>query len=472
MLSSLTEEQKRKLIDPIVRDINLNEWAPSRGPQRAVISSEADEVLYGGAAGGGKTSVLVNIAKKFKSALLIRRTFPQLEDSIVFESKKWFGDRKQYNSSKHTWALAGGIRVRMGHMERDDDMYQYQGAEFDFIGIDELTQLNRIPYEYLLSRLRSSSGRKCRVVSTSNPGGAGHGWVKARWAAWLDVTHSNPASPGELRWYARNAVGSEIEVQKTHKDAVSRTFIPAKLSDNPYLGDAYRRTLSLLPEPYRTQLLEGNWDAGEEDDAYQVIPTAWVQAAQARWEHAKPGPLDVVGVDVAHGGDDCTVLAHRHGSVITRIDKYPGRSTPDGQAVVALIGQALMHGGKAVIDAMPPSAYDIARGLGMRVDGINFGSGSDQRDKSGQFGFANLRAEMWWRLRELLAPESETPIALPPDGEIIADLTAPKWSVQVSGIRIEPKDDIKKRLGRSPDVGDALALAFHGMNYMKEGFIW
>lgn len=451
----------------------LTAWRPSPGPQADVVSSEAFEVLYGGAAGGGKTNVLVNMARDgFRSALLIRRTFPQLEDSLVVESKKWYGSMDSYNVSKHTWAFPDGSRVRMGHLERDDDMYQYQGAEFDFIGVDELTQLNRLPYEYLISRLRTTRrGHRCRIVATSNPGGTGHAWVRERWAAWLDERHPHPAQPGELRWYARDAEGREVEVDAGHPDAMSRTFIPAKLSDNPYLGDDYRRALSLLPEPYRSQLLNGDWSAGEEDDAYQVLPTAWVKAAIARsaeWA----GPPDVVGVDSAHGGDDRTVLAFaRSGLGVYHIDAYPGRETPMGQHVVTLMAQALARGGHAYADAMPPSTVDIALGNGLPVTPVNFGGATELRDKTGQFRFVNIRAEMYWRLREAIAPEAAEPIALPDVPGLLQELTAHRWAVQAGGIKIEPKEDVKKRLGRSPDLADAVALAVWGLQKTPE-FMW
>jgi hypothetical protein len=142
---------------------------------------------------------------------------------------------------------------------------------------------------------------------------------------------------------------------------------------------------------------------------------------------------------------------------------YPGTATPDGQAVAGLIAVTNTGGCPVNIDSggVGASAFDISRGLGLRVVGINFGAGSDARDKTGSFGFMNLRAEMYWRFREALAPEAEEPIALPPDGELEADLAAPKWTMRLSGVQVESKDDIKKRIGRSPDRADAVVLAKH-----------
>jgi hypothetical protein len=355
-----------------------------------------------------------------------------------------------------------GHRVRFGHMDRETDYFKYQSAEYDFIGMDELTQFTKTQYEYMLSRLRTTKpGQRVRVIACTNPGNEGQWWVKERWGAWLDKKHAHQAKPGEIRWYRRNADGKDVETEPGDPDAKSRTFIPAKLSDNPYLGDDYRAILSILPEPFRSQLMNGDWTAGETDNAYQVIPTAWVLAAMARWTKTGHDHLLTVGCDSAHGGRDKTVLAYRDQTGIYRLDKHKGVTTPDSQSVVALLVIALENGGGCIIDAMPPGAYDLAKGLDLPIEAVNFGGASTETDRSRQFRFVNKRAEMYWRVREALDPGSPgQPIALPDDQELLGDLTAPRWKPEVRGIAIEDKDDIKKRLGRSPDCGDAVVLAF------------
>jgi len=438
-------------------------WVPHPGPQTDVIETDAFETLYGGAAGPGKTCLIVNLARLYhRSSLLLRRTYPQLEDSLILEAKKWY-PVGCYNSTKHVANLPDGRRVRFGHLEHDDDMYQYQSAEFDLIAFDELTQFNLKPYLYLLSRLRTTiPGQRVRVVNGSNPGNTGQEWVVERWAPWLDPTHSNPAKPGEIRYFKRLPNDKEIETTADDPEGMSRTFIPARLCDNPTMPDEYRHRLAMLPEPFRSQLLNGDWSVAENDDPYQVIPTAWVLAAMARHATRTNGETECIGCDSAHGGRDCTVRAFSDAGGISRLLVTPGKDTPDSQSVVALLIPDMAN--PAVVcnmDAMPPGAFDLARGNGMNVNGINFGAGCDEKDKSGTLKFRNMRAFLYWNMRDLLDPSSDYLVSLPNDPELLAELTAPRFKPEIGGITITPKDDIKKRLRRSPDKADAAVLAVY-----------
>jgi len=176
-------------------------------------------------------------------------------------------------------------------------------------------------------------------------------------------------------------------------------------------------------------------------------------------------------VDIARGGNDKTAIVERHGTWFGRIHKYAGSMTPDGPSVVALFVPLLRDGAKANLDVIGvgTSVYDTAIGQGLSVAGINFGAGSHEYDKSGSLAFSNLRAEFYWRLREALEPinpdnprdANRKPIALPPDSELLGDLRALRWKMAASGIQIESKDAVKKRIGRSPDCGDAVALALY-----------
>jgi len=433
-------------------------------PQWEALLSPAFETLYGGSAGGGKSDLLLGLAVTcHRSALLLRRTYTELEDTLIARSLEFYGDRRSYNAGKHQWSWPGRT-VRFRHIQHEDDALKYKSGQFDLIGFDELTQFTKFQYEYMTSRARSAApGQRVRVVSGTNPGDEGNDWVMERWAAWLDEAYPRPAVPGELRWFKRLADGRDVETTEDDPDGQSRTFIPARLSDNPYLGDEYRRTLKLLPEPYRSQLLNGDWRAGRVDSAYQVIPTGWIKAAMARWRPHRPdGPMSAVGVDVARGGDDQTVLARRWGSWFAPLEKHRGIETPDGQSVAGLIGAALTQGGVANIDVIGigASAYDIARMQGMGVQAINFAEGSQATDRSGTLRFANLRAEAYWGLREALDPEGGRMVALPDDPELFGDLRAPRWRMSARGIVIENKEEVHKRLGRSPDCGDAVALSW------------
>jgi hypothetical protein len=307
-------------------------------------------------------------------------------------------------------------------------------------------------------------------------------WVIDYWAPWLSEHHPNPAEPGELRWFAI-IDGKNVEVEESepfdHNGQIvtprSRTFIPARLADNPYLAETdYATVLNNLPEPLRTQLLFGDFTVGVDDDPWQVIPTAWVRAAQQRWkERAQPDtPLSAMGVDVARGGNDQSVTCKRYDNWFGPLHKKPGRETPDGESIKMMVLMDLGGELDAQINidviGVGSSGYDslayheAGEGRYLNVVGVNFAAGTSARDRSGMLAMRNIRAEVYWGLREALDPEKGDDLALPDDPELLADLVAPRWKLSASGIQIESKDDIKARLGRSPDCGDAVTLAHYG----------
>lgn len=468
----------------------LPAWMPDTRnvPQCQAFESEAFETLYGGAAGGGKSDLLLGLARtEHRRSLLLRREFPDLERSLISRSMEFYGDKKAYNSSKHVWQI-DGRRIEFGHMERigtpqePGDEESYASAPYDLIAFDQVEQFTEYGYIFMISRARSTDkGQRVRVVSSANWVGENLDWIIKRWAAWLDPGHPNPAKPGELRWYykfkgdeqERAAADGTTIWDEGAQDWVtprSRTFIPAGLKDNPYLPEEYKATLQLLPEPLRSALLYGDLHSTMIDDAYQVIPRAWVKAAMARWEANPPAeeadkPL-VIGCDVARGGDDKTVNAPRRGRWFDKLQKYPGKSTPDGDSVVSLLRMLIIKGGTINIDVIGvgASAYDIGskdRGDQKRLKmfPINFAEKSTATDRSGTLKFINKRAECYWKFREALDPKDGDDLMLPPDPELEADLCAPRWSMQTNGVKIESKEDIKNRIGRSPDCGDAVVLS-------------
>jgi len=445
-------------------------WELLPGPQTQAANSPAFETLYGGSAGGGKSELLLWIARhRHRNSLILRRSFPMLERHFIPKSLERFGSPSQYNVSKHTWNLEDGCRIEFGFLDSQKDVYNYQGAEYDGFFPDELTQIPRDWYLYIVSRIRTGRvGQRRRIIATTNPGGEYEGWVVERWAPWLDADHPNPAEPGEVRYF-RVLPGDEyVEVESTPDDpeAISRTFIRAKLSDNPYLtGSGYAQTLNMLPEPLRSQLRDGIWKIGSTDDSWQVIPTEWVRLAQARWKESdRPDRApDSIGVDVARGGQDKTVITPRWGSYFGRCAAYPGAKTPDGPAVAARIAQHDPPPDQNTvvnIDVIGPggSVYDIEKERRTAV-ALNSAAGSTAKDKSRALGFANKRAEWWWKFREMLDPQSGLDVAIPPDPELRADLCSARWEPCIKGIKIEDKDEIKKRIGRSPDKGESLLYA-------------
>ena len=156
---------------------------------------------------------------------------------------------------------------------------------------------------------------------------------------------------------------------------LSRTFIPSRISDNPYLlGTGYMAQLQSLPEPLRSQMLKGDFTAGMEDDAMQVIPTAWVEAAMARWKRPDVLPrMDSMGIDVARGGKDNTLISRRHGWWFDELLAYPGTETPNGPIVAGLVVSAARDGAPQHIDVIGVGAspYDFLQQAGQNVIGVN-----------------------------------------------------------------------------------------------------
>lgn len=203
------------------------------------------------------------------------------------------------------------------------------------------------------------------------------------------------------------------------------------------------------------------------DDLTRVIPLAWIRAAQQRWlaNRDKPlKPMSGLGVDVAQGGADSTALAPLHGVRFDAIKKLPGAITTDGPAVAAAVVQHIRDGATIAIDlggGWGGSAYDhLKNQLNMRVIGVNPANGSSAKTSDGKLTFRNERAALHWQFREALDPVNGEGVELPPDEELAQDLSAPTFEVKPSGIQIEAKDALRDRLGRSPDKGDAVLLAW------------
>lgn len=213
---------------------------------------------------------------------------------------------------------------------------------------------------------------------------------------------------------------------------------------------------------YQNRVL-GEFAASDEDG---VVPLAWVELANERWREwddaGRPlNKLTTVGVDVARSGADKTVFALRYNQTISELRRTSKEDTMQTTGRVAGILQA--HGGQAVVDVIGIGAgvVDRLREQGLAVVAFNAAERTDARDRSSELGFTNMRSAGWWCLRELLDPANEQTVALPPDDLLAGDLTAPHWKVVSGGkVQIESKDEIRVRLGRSTDDGDAVVMAF------------
>ncbi len=460
-------------------------WTPFPGPQTQGLQSEADEIFYGGSGGGGKSDFLIGLAAtQHKNSLILRRVFTQLSGvgGLIERSREIFmpvGGR--YNGSEHIWRnLPGDRQIGFGGVERESDVWNYMGKPKDLLGLDEGTQFTETQFRILKGWVRTTdANQRTRVVVTGNPPTTQEGeWVISYWAPWLDSSHPRPAKPGELRWFT-TIDGKDVEVDNgepfEHNGETitprSRTFIPARLEDNPALmATDYMAQLQAMPEPYRTQVLYGDFTIGLDDDPWQVIPTEWVRAAIDRGKQtAKPERImSSLGVDVARGGRDETVLAPLYGTWFAPMISVAGKDTPDGPSVASLVWQHAEDGRTPIfidVVGVGSSPYDSLVGMSLPAHPINGGEKAPEnaKDRSGRFRFKNLRAWLWWSLREALDPDHGADVCLPDDRALLADLSAPRWKPIGDKIQIESKEDIIKRLGRSPDRGDAVTYAWYGM---------
>lgn len=230
--------------NPFIPKEHLKDSKPHPKQQRFLLLSDFQEVFFGGSAGGGKSSGLLLAALQFVqtpgyAALLLRQSFRDLNqpDALIPLSKKWLKGYEKWGVGYHErdrrWTFPSGATITFGYLDRPDDVYQYQGAAFQMIGFDELTQFEEFSYRYLFSRLRRTDNTDAplRIRATSNPGGKGHEWVRKRFV------DPSTREPGVI-------------------------FVPAGLTDNPSLdAENYTQALSHLDPITRRQLLEGDWDA-------------------------------------------------------------------------------------------------------------------------------------------------------------------------------------------------------------------
>ena len=260
-LSKLEKDKGSKVIDTDVlskvpkalrEEVQDNViFKANEGPQTEFLAAPETDVLYGGAAGGGKSyAMLIDplryAHKAAHRALILRRSMPELRE-LIDKSRELYPRAFpgcKYREVEKLWNFPSGAKIEFGFLERDADVYRYQGQAYSWIGFDEITHLpTEFGWNYLASRLRTTDPEITPYMRcTANPGGVGAHWVKKRY---IDPNPPHESFKGE--------------------DGLSRKFIPARLDDNPYLATdgRYEQMLKALPDVQRRQLLEGNWDIAE-----------------------------------------------------------------------------------------------------------------------------------------------------------------------------------------------------------------
>jgi len=266
-------------------------FRPNDGPQTDFLAAPETDVLYGGAAGGGKSYAMLVDPLRFAHraahrALVLRRSMPELRE-LIDKSRELYPKAFpgcKFREVEKIWTFPSGAKLEFGFLERDADVYRYQGQAYSWIGFDEITHLStEFSWNYLASRLRTTDPEITPYMRcTANPGGAGATWVKKRYV--------NPSEPNQ---------------SFTGQDGLTRRFIPARLEDNPYLATdgRYEQMLKALPDVQRKQLLEGNWDITEgaaftEFDVMEHVITPF--EIPVGWERIK-------GIDYGYASESACV---------------------------------------------------------------------------------------------------------------------------------------------------------------------
>lgn len=491
-LEGMSDEDFSKVEEKVREQTQDEVWIPNAGPQKMAFDSEADIVLYGGQGGGGKTDLEIGLAfLKHKRALIMRRHYTDLT-GIVERAVEINGTRKGYNGSiPPTLRTVTGNLIEFGAAANPGDESHWQGRPHDLLCIDEAAQFLESQVRFLMGWVRSAdSSQRTRVVFGSNPPLTDEGqWMFEMFRPWLDDAHETPARPGELRWYITDSDGKDKEVEdgspvqvgeKVYRP-VSRTFIPAQLADNPHLmATNYQATLDALPEPLRSAIRDGDFKIGRRDNEWQLIPSGWIYEAQERWTEKPPeeAPMCSIGVDVAQGGPDKTVLQIRYDHWFARPIDVPGKETPDGRSVAALVLKNRVGNPVIVVDVgggYGGATFEHLTSNNLPAKGYNGSNTSAARTRDRTLKFLNKRAADYWAFREALDPSQPggSFISLPPDRRLAADLMAVRYDPTPKGIKIESKLDIKKRLGRSTDFGDAAVMAWsEGPVTQTHGQVW
>ena len=328
-------------------------FAPNPGPQTEFLAASEQEVLYGGAAGGGKSfGLLADPMRYFHNpnfnGLILRRTNDELRE-LIWKSQELYPKAfpgAKWAEKKSQWTLPSGAKLWLTYLEREDDVRRYQGLAFSYIAFDELTQHpTPFAWDYMRSRLRTTDpDLPIFMRATTNPGGAGHGWVKQMFIDPAPANHAFVAT--DL------SSGEPLEYPEGHEKAgqplFKRRFIPASLTDNPYLmeGGQYEANLLSLPENQRRQLLEGDWAVADgaafpefRQSVHVVepfeIPHNWVRFRSADYGYSSWSAVHWYAIDPAFE----TLIVYRELYLSKHTGKDLGRAVMDAE-----MGDAIKFG--------------------------------------------------------------------------------------------------------------------------------
>lgn len=496
-LGGMEPEQKAALKKTYLEVVkNRPRWKPNKGPQSDAYESQADCLLYGGEPGGGKSQLILGLAFNcHERSVIMRRQYGDL-GRLIEDALTIHGSKDGFNGSPPPkLRISDKQIIDFAAAHRVGDEQSQMGRGRDFLGVDEATHFAESQIRFLMGWNRTETpGQRVRTVLATNPPLTAEGlWVIKMFAPWLDPQYPKPAEAGELRWVVSDDEGKDEwvdgpdDTRTNNKGKVirptSRTYIPAKVSDNPYYAATdYERQLDAMPEPYRS-LLMGGFKTSFKDQPNQVIPTLWIKEAQARWTPDPPQdvPMCAIGVDCSGGGEDPMVLARRHDGWYDRMIEVEGKSIPmdrSGSHCAGIVVSYRRDNALVVVDlggGYGGPTYEHLKANEVETNGYRGAEGTRRRSVDGKLRFTNKRGAALWLFREALDPGQPggSPICLPDDPVLVADLTAPTFEPTPNGIKVQTKEKVCERLGRSTDRGDAVVMAwFEGPKETTAALEW
>lgn len=395
-------------------------------------SGKYEFMLFGGSMGSGKSQLM---ARVFISLLdshpktrcfIFRKNLSVLKRSTYQTFKQVaeeFGTRYQDNRSEMMWTFANGSQLWFQELDgsKDNDWNKIKGIEPTWIGIDEANEVEEGAFNILMGRMWrcNPNGEPSFMILTCNPS---QNWVKSRfYDKWINGVLEPP-------FY----------------------FLQALTNDNPFLPPEYLQTLELLPEAEYQRYVKGNWDFA--DDPNQLIKYEWIKSNL--WTPS--GAIEGMGIDVAREGDDRTVFSYGSKSGLHKLEIFKHQDTMT-TAQIAMermkennvgykgVGVDVVGVGGGVVDAMRSQGYYV----------YDYNSGGSPSSTAGHLIFKNIRAESYWDLREALQKEEYKLIN---DNDLIQELLNVRYKVTDKTIQIESKAEMKKRIGHSPDLADAVVI--------------
>lgn len=480
-LAAMTPEQRAMISRSVTKYTSGKKGIPNSGPQTAAYFSQADVLLFGGKPGGGKSSLGCLLAlNEHHRSLIVRAAFTDLE-GMIDTAKKIVGDDSNFiGGSRPKYKKQDGGVIHFMGMPEDGGIGGMQGVDHDFIYVDEAAQAQEAQIRLIMGWLRTDKpGQRTRVVFGSNPPLDATGdWLVSYFPCWLDPRHPNPAKPGELRYFLPDPDGgADRECEKDdfivmHGLTIrpqSRTFIPSDLLDNPYYDpEVYAKQLAGMDPRARDIIMSGNFMLERPADLWQLISTGSVKDAQARWSGNRPAriPMSCLGVDVAQGGADFSVVASRYDYWYDELLVVPGKQTPEGEDIAAMVVKVRRDRADVVMDM--GGGYGGSPKVHLKDNGIDVISfkgalESHAQSEDKQLHFVSQRAEIWWKFKEAIEAK-DSMICLPQDRDLATQLTAPTYRTIRRNKRlcvdIEAKEKTKKRVGCDLDKADAVLMAW------------